>query len=39
MKFPLGDLLYRSSEWEIDSTKPLSGRLALPNLIYFGVGD
>jgi hypothetical protein len=35
----VGDWLYRTSEWEIYSTDPLSGRLALPNLIHFGVGD
>jgi hypothetical protein len=30
--FGVGDLLYRTSEWEIFSTEPLSGRSALPNL-------
>jgi hypothetical protein len=35
----VGDLLYRTSEWELCSTEPLSGRLTLPILIHFGVGD
>jgi hypothetical protein len=38
----VGDWLYLTSfilEWETGSTDPLSGRLALPNLIHFGVGD